>query len=94
MPEKAIPRGVIVHVYDKGWMDENGMKIRIEKVWPKRPGGILKKPALLELDQFRAHITEAIKKRFKEEKTHLAIIPGGLTSQLHATFGRFHQQAI
>ena len=34
------------------------------------------------LDQFRAHITEATKKRFKEEKTHLAIIPGGLTSQL------------
>ena len=32
MPEKAIPRGVIVHVYDKGWMDENGMKIQIEKV--------------------------------------------------------------
>ena len=82
MPKEAIPRGLIIHVHDEGWMDENGMKIRIEKVWPKRPGGILKKPALLELDQFRAHITETTKKRFKEEKTHLAIIPGGLTSQL------------
>ena len=95
MPEEAIPRGVIVQFITKDeWMDENDMKIRIEKVWSKRPGGPLKKPALLQLDQFRAHITEAIKKRFKEEKTHLAIIPGGLTSQLHATFGRFHQQAI
>ena len=42
----------------------------------------MKKPALLVLDQFRAHITEATEKRFKEEKTHLAIILGGLTSQL------------
>ena len=63
-------------------MDENDMKVRIEKVWSKRPGGPLKKPALLQLDQFRAHITEAAKKRFKEEKTHLAVISGGLTSQL------------
>ena len=66
-------------VHDKGWMDKNGMKIWIEKVWSKCPGGLLKKPALLVLDQFREHITEATKKRFKEEKTHLAVIPGGLT---------------
>ena len=90
MPKEAIPRGVIVHVDDKEWMDENGMKIRMEKVWSGCPGEILKNPALLVLDQFRAHITEATEKRFKEEKTHLAIIPGGLTSQLQ----RFHQQAI
>ena len=82
MPNEAIPRGVIAHVHDKGWMDENGMKIRIEKVWSKRPGGLLEKPALLLLDQFRARITEATKKGFKEAKTHLAIIPRGLTSQL------------
>ena len=83
MPEEAIPRGVIVQFITKdGWMDENDMKIRIEKMWSKRPGGPLKKPALLQLDQFRAHITEATKKRFKEEKTLLAIIPGGVTSQL------------
>ena len=82
MPKEAIPRGVIIHVHDEGWMDENGTKIWIEKVWSTRPGGLLRKPALLVLDQFRACITEATKKRFKEEKTHLAIIPGGLTSQL------------
>ena len=51
-------------------------------MWSRRPAGLLKKPPLLVLDQFRTHITEATEKRFKEEKTHLAIIPGGLTSQL------------
>ena len=93
MPNEAISRGVIVRVHDKGWMDENGMKIRMEKVWSRRPGGLLKKPALLVLDQFRAHITEATEKRFKEEKTHLAIILGGAYQPV-ATFGCFHQQAI
>ena len=82
MPNEAIPRGVIAHVHDKGWVDENGMKIQIEKVWSRRPAGLLKKPALLVLDQFRAHTTQDTKKRFKEEKTHLAVIPGGLTSLL------------
>ena len=69
MPNEAVPRGVIVCVHDKGWMDENSMKIRIEKVWSRCPGEILKKTALLVLDQFRAPIPEATKKRFKEEKT-------------------------
>lgn len=81
-PKDAIPRGVVVHVHEKGWMNDNGMKIWIEKVWSKRSGGLLKKPALLVLDQFRAHISEPTKKCFKEVKTHLAVIPGGLTSQL------------
>ncbi|CAI5770390.1 pogo transposable element with KRAB domain [Podarcis lilfordi] len=81
-PKEVIPRGVVVHVHEKGWMDENGMRVWVEKVWSKRPGGLLKKPALLVLDQFRAHISETTKKCFKEVKTHLAVIPGGLTSQL------------
>ncbi|KAG2459032.1 POGK protein, partial [Polypterus senegalus] len=81
-PKEAIPRGVVVHVHDKGWMDEKGMRLWIEKVWSKRPGGLLKKPSLLVLDQFRAHIADTTKKNFKEVKTHLAVIPGGLTSQL------------
>lgn len=60
------------------------MRLWIEKVWSKRPGGLLKKPSLLVLDQFRAHITGTTKKNFKEVKTHLAVIPGGLTSQLQS----------
>ena len=71
-----------MHVHDKRWMDENGMTLWIDKVWSKRPGGLLKKSSLLVLDQFRAHITETTKKNFKEVKTQIAVIPGGLTSQL------------
>uniref|UniRef100_A0A803K4M5 HTH CENPB-type domain-containing protein n=1 Tax=Xenopus tropicalis TaxID=8364 RepID=A0A803K4M5_XENTR len=74
-PKEAIPRGVVVHVHDKGWMDEKGMRLWIEKVWSKHPGGLLKKPSLLVLDQFRAHITDTTKKNFREVKTHLAVIP-------------------
>ncbi|CAI5769472.1 pogo transposable element with KRAB domain [Podarcis lilfordi] len=81
-PKEVIPREIVVHVHEKGWMDENGMKVWVEKVWSKRPGGLLKKSALLVLDQFRAHISETTNKCFKEAKTHLAVIPGGLTSQL------------
>jgi len=33
-------------------------------------------------DQFKAHVTESIKRLATKLKTHLAVIPGGLTSQL------------
>jgi hypothetical protein len=59
-----------------GWMDEEGMKLWIEKVWSRRPGGLLKKPALLVWDQFCCHRTEAIKNKHSELKTKLPVIPG------------------
>ncbi|KAF7247657.1 Allantoicase [Varanus komodoensis] len=37
---------------------------------------------LQAVKEFRAHISKTTKKCFKEVKTHLAVIPGGLTSQL------------
>jgi hypothetical protein len=36
----------------------------------------------LVLDSFTAHKTNAVKNRFHEKKTNLAVIPGGLTSRL------------
>jgi len=33
-------------------------------------------------DQFKAHVTESTKRLATKLKTHLAVIPGGLTSQL------------
>jgi hypothetical protein len=33
-------------------------------------------------DQFKAHVTESIERLATKLKTHLAVIPGGLTSQL------------
>ena len=82
LPKEKLPAGVYVHANPKGWMDEERMKLWIEKVWSRRPGGLLKKPALLVWDQFRCHRTEAIKNTLSELKTKLAVIPGGLTSQL------------
>ena len=57
------------------------MKLWLEKVWSKHPGGLLKKPSLLVCDQFKAHVTESTKRLATKLKTHLAI-PGELTSQL------------
>ena len=40
-PKEKIPSGVIVHVHEKGWMNEEGVKIWFNKVWSRRPGGLL-----------------------------------------------------
>jgi hypothetical protein len=82
VPKNKIPQGIVPHVQEKGWMDENGKKLWLEKVWCKLPGGLLKKPSLLVCDQFKSHVTEATKKRVKDLNSQLAIILGGLTSQL------------
>ena len=58
------------------------MKLWLEKVWSKHPGGLLKKPSLFLCDQFKAHVTESTKRLATKLKTHLAVISGGLTSQL------------
>ena len=39
MPKDKFPAGVVVHNHPKGWMDESGVKIWIEKVWQARLGG-------------------------------------------------------
>lgn len=81
-PKETIPPGIIVQVQEKGWMNEDIMAIWFAKVWSRRPGGLLKKPALLVFDQFRAHLTEKTKRVASDLRTHLAVIPGGLTGQL------------
>ncbi|KAG8225841.1 hypothetical protein J437_LFUL004770 [Ladona fulva] len=81
LPKCTIPHGIYIHVHPKGWMDGEGMKLWLQ-VWSKRPGGLLKKSSLLVCHQFKAHITESAKILATELKTHLAVIPGGLTSQL------------
>jgi len=81
-PKDVIPRGIYVHVRSEGWMDGEGMKLWLEKVWSKRPGGLLKIPSLLVCYQFKAHVTKSTKRLATNLKTHLAVIPGGLTSQL------------
>jgi len=36
LPKDVIPHGICVHVHSKGWMDGEGMKLWLEKVWSKR----------------------------------------------------------
>ena len=82
LPKDVIPHGIYVHLHSKGWMDVEGMKVWLEKVWSKHPGGHLKKPSLLVCYQFKAHVTESTQRLATKLKTHLAVIPGGLTNQL------------
>uniref|UniRef100_H3A0T2 HTH CENPB-type domain-containing protein n=1 Tax=Latimeria chalumnae TaxID=7897 RepID=H3A0T2_LATCH len=74
------PAGVFVHVHEKGWMDEDGVKLWIDNVWNTRPGGLRKERSLLVWDMFRSHVTDDIKKRLRRNNTEIAVIPGGLTS--------------
>ena len=69
-------------MHKKGCMNEEGMKIWFNKVWSRRPGELLKKPALLVLDHFKAHVTQSAKANIVDLKTQLAVIPDVLTSQL------------
>ena len=79
MPKEKFPKGVIVKVQEKGWMDEELTKDWIKTVWAKHGKQSRK---MLVLDSFRAHRTPAIKKILQSAKTDLVIIPGGLTSIL------------
>ena len=72
LPKDVIPYGTYIHVHSKGWMDGEGMKSWLEKVWPKHPGGLLKKPSVLVCDQFKAHVRESTKRLATKLKMHLA----------------------
>lgn len=80
LPKGQFPSGVVIHNHPKGWMDEEGIKIWIEKVWNSRPGGMLKKKSLLVWDSFKAHLVDSVKRKLKCNNTDVAVIPGGLTS--------------
>ncbi len=57
----TIPKGVVCSVQPKAWMDENLMFEWITKVWIPYVG---KNRALLCLDTFSAHLTEAVREEF------------------------------
>ena len=82
MPKEEIPSGVIVHVHEKGWMDQGGMMLWIYKVWHRRPVGLLRKYSCLVYDMFKTHMMDSIKRKLENINTGVAIIPGGLTCQL------------
>ena len=81
VPKENFPPGVVIHAHPKGWMDEEGTKIWIRKVWNKRPGRLTRTKSLLVWDSFSVHLMESIKSILKtDSNTDIAVIPGGLTS--------------
>ena len=83
LPKNAkFPAGVVVRAQPKRWMDEDGVMFWLENVWNRRPGALLRKRSLLVWDMFSAHLKETVKSAFQKERTDMAVIPGGLTSQL------------
>ena len=83
IPKNAkFPADIVVRPHFKGWMDEEGVRFWLNKVWNRRPGALLKKRSLLVWDMFRAHLTDPMKAEAKKLKADLAVIPGGLTSVL------------
>lgn len=81
LPKGNFPRGVHVRVQEKGWMTADLMVDWIKTVWGRRPGGLLY-PSMLVLDSFRGHLVERVREKFRELRTDIAVIPGGLTSVL------------
>ena len=74
------PKGWIVRVQEKGWVDEEVMLQWIKEIYLKYTG---KERSLLVMDSFRAHITDAVKQALRRGNTMPAFIPGGCNSKLH-----------
>lgn len=70
----------IIRMSDNGWMNENTTMDWISTVWGSFSFG----RRLLAWDAFRCHKTEAIKKLLKNNRTDVAMIPGGCTGLLQA----------
>ena len=82
MPKDKFPSGVLVHVHEKGWMDEAGTKKWLDVVWGRRHGGLKNEKSMLVWDCFSAHLVDSLKRRTKVHNTAMVVIPGGLTSVL------------
>lgn len=61
MPKIKFSVGVFVHVNEKDWMNEEKVKLWLENVWSRRPGGLRRERSLLVWDMFRAHLTPSTK---------------------------------
>ena len=60
--KRKISKIRLVHVHPKGWMDEDGRNLWINKVWINRSGGLQKDKSLLVWDMFKAHMVDSIRK--------------------------------
>ncbi len=72
-------QGTVVGYQKKFWMDEKLILIWISDIWVKYTK---KRPSLLFLDTFSAHLTDKVKDAFHKSNTTVLVIPGGCTSIL------------
>lgn len=70
MPKVKFPAGVYVHMHENGWMDEGGVKLWLEHIWSRRPGGLRKERSLLVWDMFRPHLNKLVKKCLKKHNRY------------------------
>ncbi|KFD61327.1 hypothetical protein M514_26460 [Trichuris suis] len=80
-PKEDFPSGVFVHFHEKGWTDEQGVRLCIDNIWKKRPGHPNSR-SLVGWNSFRSRVTEGVKSHLKECKTETVVIPAELTSLL------------
>lgn len=73
------PKGWLIAVQEKAWMDETLMLRWINEIYLPFTG---RERSLLVMDSFRAHITDDVKKQLRRGNVVPAIIPGGCTSKL------------
>ena len=71
MPKDKFPPGVVIHVQEKGWMDDSGCVKWINEVWDRRPGAMFKPKSLLVWDMFQSHLTDTTKKALKYKKKQI-----------------------
>jgi hypothetical protein len=71
----------IYDVQENGWMDEELMQTWITEVWKPFADSKTGK-TLLILDEFRGHMTTAVRNAIADCDTVLVIIPGGCTNKL------------
>ena len=72
-------KGTAVCYQKKGWMDERLMLMWISDIWVKHTK---KRPSLLFLDSFSAHLIDKVMDAFQNSNTTVIVIPGGCTSIL------------
>jgi hypothetical protein len=53
MPTIKFPAGVFVHIHEKAWMDEEGIKYGLIWLQSRQPAGLRKHCSLLVWDMFR-----------------------------------------
>ena len=82
MPKIANKHGVVVAVQEKGWMDENIMKLWIEKVWRSRIGGLGRRRSLLVLDSFEAHKRSEAWRDIPREMVAKSFLKCGITNSM------------